>query len=335
MTDIKHQEHVDEVREALDNAEKDGISVDVTDETISSGIEDHRQKRVDPEDAVRYVARNLLREAGADNPRQYLSSGSNPSPPSGVNPRKTAEQLTEEAEWIEFVGTVIESYDPSYSQMDQQGRLADETGAIRFVSWADSGFDTELVTGETYRFDPVVTTEFDGNVELKLTGTTEAERLEGDEALDIDPDTYTESIEGVLVEFQDQMGLVERCPNETCRMVLRDPTVCSECGEVESETDIRTKAVVDDGEDTWTVFLNAEQTDSLAQLTFEQAEQLAEEYDSTGVVKEYIESQLHGEYIRFHGRDRGRTFNVTDFELLNPPSVSDLDEIKHELEQLP
>lgn len=335
MTDIKHQEHVDEVREALENAEEDGISVDVSDEVISDAIEDHRQKRVDPEDAVRYVTRNLLREAGADDPRQYLTGGGDPSPPSGVNPRKNAGEITEEAEWVEFVGAVIEANDPSYSQMDQQGRLADDTGTIRYVSWEDSGFDTELVTGETYRFDPVVTTEFDESIELKLTGATEAEHLEGDDALNIDPDTYTETIEGVLVEFQDQMGLIERCPNETCRRVLQDPAVCPDCGEVESETDIRTKAVVDDGEDTWTVFLDAEQTNSLAQLTFEQAEQLVEEYDSVGVVKEYIESQLHGEYIRFHGRDRGRTFNVTDYELIDPPSVSDFDDIKHELEKLP
>ncbi|CDK38259.1 hypothetical protein [Halorubrum sp. AJ67] len=335
MTDIKHQDHVDEVREALESAEKDGISVETTDEAISNAIEEHRQKRVDPEDAVRYVSRSLLREAGADNPRQYLSGGSNPSPPSGVNPQLTASQLEEEGEWIEFIGTVIEAYDPSYSEMDQQGRLADDTGTVRFVSWQNSGFETELVTGETYRFDPVVTTEFDGNIELKLTGTTQAERLEGDDALDIDPDTYTETIEGVLVDFQDQMGLIERCPNETCRRVLQDPTVCPDCGEVESETDIRTKAVVDDGEDSWTVFLNAEQTDSLAQLSFEQAEQLVEKYDYTGVVKEYIVSQLHGEYIRFHGRDRGRSFNVSDFELLNPPSVTDLENVKQELEQLP
>ena len=131
------------------------------------------------------------------------------------------------------------------------------------------------------------------------------------------------------------MGLIERCPNETCRRVLEDPTVCPDCGDVESETDIRTKAVVDNGRDTWTVFLNAEQTDQLAALTFEQAQQLVEEYEYPGVVKEYIESQLHGEYIRFHGRDRGRSFNVTDFELVDPPSLADLDDVKQQLEQLP
>lgn len=335
MTDIKHQEHVDEVREALENAEDDGHTVDVTGETISDAIEKHRQKRVDPDDAVRYVAKNLLREAGVDDTRQYLAGSSSRSPPTGVNPRKKAGELTQEGEWIEYVGTVIETYDPSYSEIDQQGRIADETGALRFVSWKNSGFNTELVTGETYKFDPVVTTQFDGNIELKLTGATQVERLDGEEALDIDPDTYSETIEGVLVDFQDQMGLIERCPNETCRRVLEDPTICPDCGEVESETDIRTKAVVDNGHDTWTVFLNAEQTDQLAALTFEQAEQLVEEYEYPGVVKEYIESQLHGEYIRFHGRDRGRSFNVTDFELVDPPSLADLDDVKQRLEQLP
>ena len=335
MTEIKHQEHVDEVRKALENAEDDGHTVDVTDETISDAIEKHRQKRVDPDDAVRYVARNLLREAGVDDTRQYLAGSSSRSPPTGVNPRKKAGELTQEGEWIEYVGTVIETYDPSYSEIDQQGRIADETGALRFVSWKNSGFNTELVTGETYKFDPVVTTQFDGNIELKLTGATQVERLDGEEALDIDPDTYSETIEGVLVDFQDQMGLIERCPNETCRRVLEDPTVCPDCGDVESETDIRTKAVVDNGRDTWTVFLNAEQTDQLAALTFEQAQQLVEEYEYPGVVKEYIESQLHGEYIRFHGRDRGRSFNVTDFELVDPPSLADLDDVKQQLEQLP
>lgn len=341
MTDENHQEHVDAVLDIVDTAETEtGTTINVDEAEISERLEKFVEKRMEPEQGVRVIAKEIIRDAGED-PYKFVRGSGTSGGVSGSDEQLVAEEIDESNRWIAFEGTVIELNDPTPDAMVQTGRLADHTGSIRFTIWetseGNSPIDTDLEVGESYRFEPVVTNLFEdaGQMELKFREATEVTKLEGEDALDIDPDTYTETVSGAIINFQEPMGLVDRCPNDGCGRVVQQRDHCPDCGDIEAEIDLRTKAVLDDGEDTWVIILDAEQTAQEANLTLEDAEDLVREHNDRAVVNQFIEAQLHGEYLHVHGMGHGRNFSVESIELIEPPSVGDLDTIRDRLMELP
>ncbi|QLH82164.1 replication factor A [Halosimplex pelagicum] len=337
MSELKYPDAVDGVKDVLETAEQEeDVEIGVDDEAISERLEEYVDARIDPEDAVRYVVEDILEDAGVENTSEYTRgvSGSRRGG-STDNEQLTAEEIVEPNRWIEFEGTVIETFDTSSDSIAQQGRLADDTGTIRFTIWESSDVETRLEEGKSYNLEPVVVNEFQGEFEIKLENVTDIAELKGDDALGIDPDEYTETVSGAIIKFQDQMGLIDRCPNEDCRRVLQQVNYCPDCGEVDSELDLRTKAVVDTGNDTWTIFLDEENTEALAHINLQEAKRMVEEHNDRSVVRWAIEEELHGEYLKLWGRDRGRRFDVEEFELAPSPKIDELQELQDELKGLP
>jgi replication factor A1 len=337
MTELKYSDAVDDVKDVLETAEeKEDVEIGIGNEVISERLEEYVDARIAPEDAVRYVVEDILEDAGIEDTSQYTRgvSGSRRGG-STDNEQLTAKEIVEPNRWIEFEGTVIETFDTSSDSIAQQGRLADDTGTIRFTIWESSGIETRLEEGKSYNLEPVVVNEFQGEFEIKIANVTDITELKGDDALGIDPDEYTETVSGAIIKFQDQMGLIDRCPNEDCRRVLRQVNHCPDCGEVDSVLDLRTKAVVDTGDDTWTIFLDEEDTEALAYMDLEEAQRIVEEHNDRAVVQWAIEEELHGEYLKLWGRDRGRRFDVEEFELAPSPNIEDLKELQAELQALP
>jgi hypothetical protein len=337
MSELKYPDAVDGVKDVLETAEQEeDVEIGVDDEAISERLEEYVDARIDPEDAVRYVVEDILEDAGVENTSEYTRgvSGSRRGG-STDNEQLTAEEIVEPNRWIEFEGTVIETFDTSSDSIAQQGRLADDTGTIRFTIWESSDVGTRLEEGKSYNLEPVVVNEFQGEFEIKLENVTDIAELKGDDALGIDPDEYTETVSGAIIKFQDQMGLIDRCPNEDCRRVLQQVNYCPDCGEVDSELDLRTKAVVDTGNDTWTIFLDEENTEALAHINLQEAKRMVEEHNDRSVVRWAIEEELHGEYLKLWGRDRGRRFDVEEFELAPSPKIDELQELQDELKGLP
>jgi len=337
MSDLNYPDAVDDVQDVLETAEaEEDVEIGVTGEDISERLGEYVDARVDPEDAVRYVVEDILEDAGIEDTSQYTRSASGSRRGGSTdNEQLTADEIAQPNQWIEFEGTVLETFETSSNSIAQQGRLADDTGTIRFTIWESSGVETRLEEGESYHLEPVVVNEFQSEFELKVTDVTDINRLEGDNALGIDPDEYTETVRGAIIKFQDQMGLIDRCPNEDCRRVLQQPNYCPDCGDVDSELDVRTKAVIDTGDDTWTVFLDEEDTDALAHIDLEEAKRMVDEHNDRDVVEWAIREELHGEYLKLWGRDRGRRFDVEDFELAPSPTIDDLNELQEELSALP
>lgn len=341
MTDENHQEHIDDILEIVDTAETEtGTTINVDEAEIAERLDKFVQKRMEPEQGVRVIAKELIRDAGED-PYKFVRGSGTGGGASGSNEQLVAGDIEEEGRWIAFEGTVIELSDPNPDAMLQTGRLADDTGSIRFTIWEtsdeNSPIDTSLEVGESYRFEPVVTHLYEEaeQMELNFREVTEVTKLEGDDALDIDPDTYTETVSGTIINFQEPMGLVDRCPNDNCGRVVQQRDHCPDCGDIEAEIDLRTKAILDDGEDTWVIILDADQTAQEANLTLEDAEDLVREHNDRDVVNQYIEAQLHGEYLYVHGMSYGRGFTVNSIELIEPPSIGDLDTIRDRLMELP
>jgi replication factor A1 len=337
MSELKHPDAVEEAQSILATAEEEeGVEIGSSQETISERLNEYVDARIDPDDAVRYVVEDILEDADVSDPSEYTRSTSGGRRGGSTdNEQLTVDEITQPNQWIEFEGTVLETFDTSSDAIAQQGRLADDSGTIRFTIWESAGIETRLERGESYHLEPVVINEFQDELEIKIANVTEISKLEGDDALGIDPDEYTESVSGTIIKFQNQMGLIDRCPNEDCRRVLRQVNHCPDCGEVDSELDLRTKAVLDTGGETWTIFLDEEETEALAHIDLEEAKDLAQEHNDRSVVKWAIEQEVHGEYLRVWGRDRGRRFDVDDFELAPSPDIPELEELQEKLHALP
>lgn len=341
MTELAHQEYVDDVLEIVDDVESEtGASIDIDEAEISERLEDFVDKRMEPEQGVRVIAKELIRDVGED-PYKFVRGSSGSGSASGSNEQLVAEDITQPNRWIAFKGEVIQLDNPDIDGMFQTGRLADQTGSIRFTIWEDSDggspIDADLEVSKSYHFEPVVTNLFEdaGQMELTLREASEVTELDGDEAFDIDPETYTETVTGTIIDFQEPMGLVDRCPNTDCQRVVREVDHCPDCGDIEAEISLRTKAILDNGSETWTIILNEDQTAQEAGLTLEEAKDLVNEHNDRSVVNQYIEAQLHGEYIRVEGMDHGRNFGVESLELIQPPTISDLESIQDRLMELP
>lgn len=337
MSDLKHPDAVEEAQSLLTTAEQEeGLDIDTSQATIAERVNEYVATRIEPSNAVRYVVEDVLEDEGVPDPSEYTRSATGGRRGGSTdNEQLTVEEIDQSGEWIEFEGTVLETFDTSSEAIAQQGRLADSTGTIRFTIWESDGIETRLERGKSYHLEPVVINEFQDELEIKVANVTEIATLEGDESLGIDPDEYTESISGSIVKFQDQMGLIDRCPNEDCRRVLREEDQCPDCGDVDSEIDLRTKAVLDTGTDSWTIFLDAADTEALTHIDLEEALNIAEEHGDREAVNWAIEQEVHGEYLQVWGRDRGRRFDVEDFELAPSPDIPELEQLRDELQALP
>jgi replication factor A1 len=166
-----------------------------------------------------------------------------------------------------------------------------------------------------YRFENLVTDEYEGRFSVKLNRTTEMEVL--DRSIEVGDNTVT--IAGALVAIQSGSGLITRCPDEDCTRVVQNGH-CSEHGEVDGEFDLRIKGVVDDGQTVQDVIFNQGLTEQLTGITLETAKERTREALDTKVVLDEINEQLLGRYYTVEGSRLGRYVLVDDVATTEAPS---------------
>jgi replication factor A1 len=76
-------------------------------------------------------------------------------------------EIGKAGEWISTMAKVIQLWESSSPSIFQVGLIGDETGIVKFVSWTKANIP-ELVKGETYTFENVVTQEYQGNFSVSL-----------------------------------------------------------------------------------------------------------------------------------------------------------------------
>jgi replication factor A1 len=195
----------------------------------------------------------------------------------------------------------------------QVGLLGDESGRIKFTTWAKSDLP-ELAEGAVYRLGNVVTDEYEGRYSVKLNRTTTIEELEED--LEVGDDET--EVEGALVDVQSGSGLIKRCPESECTRVLQNGR-CSEHGEVEGEFDLRIKGVLDDGEEVHEVLFDQEGTADLTGIGLEEAKDMAMDALDTSVVADEMREAVLGRYYRIAGPRFNRYVLANDVEELDEP----------------
>jgi RPA family protein len=216
--------------------------------------------------------------------------------------------VDEADQWIDVIAEVVQLWEPRSEKIAQVGLLGDESGRLKFVTWESASLP-ELVQGETYRFQNVVTDEYQGRYSVSLNSATVVEPSET--AVNAAADGVT--VGGTVVAVQEGSGLIKRCPEADCTRVLSGGR-CGEHGAVEGEFDLRIKAVVDDGHRSVTALFDAEATVAVSGLSMADAQAMAMDALDTGVVVDALTERVLGRRYRLTGRVVGSYFLVNDSE---------------------
>lgn len=235
-----------------------------------------------------------LREAKRTVRARLSDDGSQTSGNAGEAPERVdAASVNSDDEWVTIEGEVVDLWDTSSDSIAQTGLIADDSGSIKFTLWAKSADALPtLEEGEAYRFESVVTDEYNGRYSVNLNSATEVQAI--DESFEEDPTT---SVSGALVSVKDNSGLIERCPEEDCTRPLSNGR-CADHGAVEGDLDLRIKAVLDDGTETYNLIFDAEMTEELTGIGMEDAKALATDALDRTVVEEKFRDMLAGQYLQ-------------------------------------
>ncbi|WP_436936554.1 replication factor A [Halovenus marina] len=223
--------------------------------------------------------------------------------------------IDEPDEWIDVTAKVVDLWEPRSESIGQVGLLGDETGTIRFVKWKKSGLP-ELQEGEVYYLESIVTDEYEGSYSVKLNSSTTVKEAD----VEITVNTGSTEVEGALVDIQTGSGLIKRCRQNGCSRVLREG-LCAEHGEIDGEFDLRIKGVLDDGESVQEILFDRELTESLTEITLEEAIEMAKSEIDRNIVVSEMEERTLGRYYRVTGSHLNRYFLVDTIEELEcvPP----------------
>ncbi|GAB6879964.1 replication protein A [Halorubrum gandharaense] len=278
------------------------VSADEVEERLENLVNEYR---VPLDEARRSVTNSYLDDAGME--RDELGRGG--------SERVQVNDIDQDEQWVDLRVKLVDLWEPRSDAVAQVGLVGDESGTIKFVSFATSELP-ELEEGKSYSLSNVVTDEYEGNYSVKLNRTTGITEL--DEEVEVGDNA--ETVEGALVDIQSGSGLIKRCPEEDCTRVLQNGR-CSEHGQVDGEFDLRIKAVLDDGESVHEVIFDREATEDLTGITLEEAKDMAMDALDTTVVAEEMQGDLLGRYYRVSGPVFGRYVLVDEMEEPGPVDV--------------
>jgi len=222
------------------------------------------------------------------------------------------DEVDSSGRWVSVMVKVVDLWEPTSDSIAQVGLIGDETGRLKFTKWAKADLP-ELEEGAVYRFDNVVTSEYEGRYSINLNSRSSIEPVDDD--IEVGDGAEELSIEAPMVAIQSDSGLIKRCPHEDCTRVLQDGR-CAEHGEVEGEFDLRIKAVFDDGTTVQHAIFDKDATEAIADITIEDGKQQAMDALDTSVVANDFIDRLVGRYYRVSGRVVGKYLLVDEADPL-------------------
>ncbi|QLH74757.1 MAG: DNA-binding protein [Methanomassiliicoccales archaeon] len=180
------------------------------------------------------------------------------------------------------------------------GILEDDTGRVQYSAWHD--FD--LKPNEVVKITNGYVKSWKGVPKLNFGEKATVNRLRIEDLPELNrgkpkPRTIMDIekvggatdavVEGTIVDVREGSGLLKRCPQ--CKRVVQKGA-CLLHGKVNGTDDLRTKAVLDDGEASMAVIFNRAVTESVLGLTLEDCKRRAQEAMTTDVIKEMIEEKI-------------------------------------------
>jgi replication factor A1 len=283
MTESDVRQHAEDIHDQL----PDGV--DVTTGEIEDRLTSFVEYQVPLDEARRSVISHYRDETDAD--RAAIDSDTHEVDLAAIDAPE---------QWVDVTAKVVDLWEPRSDAIAQVGLLGDETGTIKFTTWAKSDVPA-LAEGRVYHLGNVVTDEYQGQYSVKLNRTTTIDEIDRD----IEVGDNSTEVEGALVAIQSGSGLIKRCPEEDCTRVLQNGR-CADHGEGEGDFDLRIKGVIDDGDMVQEVIFDQEMTEDVAAISLAEAEEMAMDALDTAVVAEELQRKTLGRYYRVEGPVLGR-----------------------------
>ena len=196
-------------------------------------------------------------------------------------------------------GKVIQEWESNHERLLQSGLLGDETGTVRFTIWKDDNMG-RLEQDVVYKIFYTNVSIFNDQFSITLNGSTYLP----EEGAEISVPSQEAMVEGVFVNIIQGSGLIKRCPVQGCGRVLSRQNLCFE-HDIQStwEYDLRVRAWLDNGVETWEVSLPAEVVTKLTGISMAAAKEAAENNPlGPDAVLYEITDMLQGRYFECTGR---------------------------------
>lgn len=208
------------------------------------------------------------------------------------------------------------------------GVFADESARLPFTDWEPrDGIDA----GASVRVENAYIREFRGVPSVNLSEFSTVDRLDREvatggpnelsigDAIDAGG-AYDVELVGNVIAVREGSGLIQRCPE--CGRVVQSGQ-CRTHGAVDSEDDLRVKAILDDGTGAVTAVLDRELTESVYGDDLEAARTTAREAMDQSVVADQIRDAIVGRQYRANGHlsvdDYGANLEVVSFQPTTTP----------------
>jgi replication factor A1 len=131
---------------------------------------------VQPQEAERSVTNELSKEFNVPG----IGTGGGGKSGDITGQKKIADTIP--GEWVTIEGKVVSLVKPASPAIAQSGIIADDSGGIRFVTWAKSNAPA-MTEGLWYRIESAVVDEFKGVANLKIHSGTTVKELGSEESL--------------------------------------------------------------------------------------------------------------------------------------------------------
>lgn len=266
-------------------------------------------------EALRTVTNYLMKEL--DISREQVSVES---------PFTKISEITTAGQWVSVKAKVVQLWDSSSPNVTQVGLIGDDTGIIKFITWAKSQ-KGKVEEGKSYLFRNVVSDSFGGRMQVNVNRNSEIKEIEEEIEL---PQREIEVI-GSLIAIQQNSGLIQRC-KECNRTISKN--ICPVHGKVKGYDDLRIKGVIDDGENFYEVILDEENIKSLTGIDLEKAKKIAEESLERSAVIQNLRESLLGKYFKIYGSKGERYLIVKEIEQLKLDLDNKITELLKEIEEV-
>lgn len=148
------------------------LGVDIPAEKIEERLEKLIIKfKVPQEEAKRSVVNFFMKEYSI--PKEKFYGGQGETSFSKVS------DILEDGKWVNIKVKVVQLWENTHGSISQVGLLADETGTIKFISWAAAEVQA-VEEGKSYIFKNVVSSEWNGKMEVTLNKSSSIEEITDD-----------------------------------------------------------------------------------------------------------------------------------------------------------
>ena len=234
------------------------------------------------------------------------------------SPERKISELTQSGEWSTVNATVVELWESTSKAIDQTGLIGDDTGKIKFTIFNTAGLDSILEEGKSYKFENIVSNEFNGRISVNVNKSSKITPL----SEDIEVRDNTVTIEGRITKVKEGSKIIKRCPE--CNKPLTNAQ-CPTHSRVEGVSAVRLMAFFDTGDAVMNLIAGTEVVEHILGMSVDQIRKQVVDTLNVGLVKELLEGAVVGRLVSVSGFSPDKTtLVVKDFDVIHHKDAANI-----------